>query len=142
MPLVLDASIALKLVVEEPGTNEAVAILQRPEPRIAPDWILIEIAAALWNKVKYSRLLEVHAQDSLDGIPEFFDELVSSTSLLKSAFALSFQLRHPVYDCLYLALAIEQTARVVTADRDFAKAAERAKLGAAVELLEWREEKA
>ena len=31
---------------------------------------------------------------------------------------------------------------LLTADRDFAKAAERAKLGAAVELLEWREEKA
>jgi predicted nucleic acid-binding protein len=137
MTLVLDASVALKLVVEEPGSAEALKLLDQDEARIAPDWLLIEAAAALWNKVKYSKLLEIHAEDSLASLPEFFDELPRSPDLLASAFELSFRLRHSVYDCLYLALAVDRSCNVITADRAFAAAATRAQLGDSIQLLKW-----
>jgi predicted nucleic acid-binding protein len=137
MTLVLDASVAIKLVVDELGSEEALALLERAEPRIAPDWLLIEAAAALWNKVKYSKLLEAHAQDSLDSLPEFFDELSPSLGLLPAAFQLSFRMRHPVYDCIYLALAMERSATLITADKALAAAATRAKFGNSIELMSW-----
>ncbi|MFA9201050.1 MAG: type II toxin-antitoxin system VapC family toxin, partial [Cypionkella sp.] len=95
MPLVIDASVLVKLVVEEPGTAAALALLDRDDERIAPDWALCEVGNALWNKVKFSRLLEVHAEDSLAAVPAFIDRFVAARELLGEAFRLSFRIRHP-----------------------------------------------
>lgn len=45
------------------------------------------------------------------------------SNLIGSALALAFRLDQTVYDCLYLALAIEESCPLVTADMRFAKAA-------------------
>lgn len=137
MPLVLDASVAVKLVVDEPGTEQALAILDLPEERIAPDWMLLEAAAALWNKVKYSALLEIHAERSLDDLPRFIHRFEPSANLLIDAFSLSFRLRHSVYDCIYLALAVREEGYVLTADQDFHRAIGRAGLNDHARLLTW-----
>lgn len=135
MPLILDASVLLKFVVEEPGSDQAVALLDRPEVRMVPDWALIETANALWNKVKYSHLLEVHAEDSLRSLAEFVDHVVPACDLIDEALTLAFRLRHPVYDALYLALAIREKGKVVTADKEFVRAVDKSGLGHSMELL-------
>lgn len=137
MQSVLDASIVLKLLVEEPGSTQAVALLDRPGQRIAPDWIALELAGALWNKVKYSKLLAVHAERSLDGFHRFLHRLVPSRPLLAETFRLSIRLQHPVYDCLYLALAMAESSRLITADKEFHQRTAGAKLDEHVELLTW-----
>jgi predicted nucleic acid-binding protein len=48
-------------------------------------------------------------------------ELVATIDLLDRAFSLSLDLDHPIYDCLYLALALDTDARLVTADRRFTR---------------------
>ena len=45
--------------------------------------------------------------------------------LLDSALDLAIQLNHPIYDCLYLALALRHDTDVITADRRFVSAIER-----------------
>lgn len=130
--LVIDASVAVKFVTVEVGSDAADALVAGTETLIAPDWLLIEAASALWNKVKRSELLEIHAKDGLASLPAYFAKLYPAVDLLKSTYRLSFQLRHPVYDCLYLALAIEESATLITADSDFEKAIQRAGLGAHV----------
>ncbi len=138
--LVIDASVAVKFITVEPGTEAAYAIIVGDEPLIAPDWVLIECANAMWNKVKRSLLLELHAEDNLANLPTFFAKLFPSGDLLAEAFRLSFRLRHPLYDCLYLALAIEQRAPLLTADAVFVKAVQRGNIGEHVRLLTWDEE--
>jgi predicted nucleic acid-binding protein len=49
-------------------------------------------------------------------LPRFFDALVSATGLAPRAVTIAGQLDHPVYDCLYLALAEAEGADFVTAD--------------------------
>lgn len=137
MILVVDASVAVKFVTEEAGSDQAYEIVAGPDPLIAPDWLLVEVASAMWNKVKHSKLLETHAEDSFDNLPRFFAQLFPAKELLKEAFQLSFRLHHPVYDCLYLALAQQEQAVLVTADKAFMRAIERTKLGAHARLLEW-----
>jgi predicted nucleic acid-binding protein len=44
---------------------------------------------------------------------------------LENAFQLAAELSHPVYDCLYLALALRRDTYVVTADGRFLALAER-----------------
>lgn len=134
--LIVDASVAVKFVFHEPGSEEASALLAEGHDLVAPDWLLPEVASALWNKVKHSELLEVHAEHSLAAIPEFFGRLFASVDLIAEAFRLSFRLRHPVYDCIYLALAVREQAPLVTADKKFHRAVERYGLDGG-RLLEW-----
>jgi predicted nucleic acid-binding protein len=51
------------------------------------------------------------------------------------ALALAVEANHPVYDCVYLALALQRHTHVVTDDRRFAAAAARLELGDSVRLL-------
>jgi predicted nucleic acid-binding protein len=126
MPLVVDASVAVKFLVRETGTDEARRFLSIPEPLIAPDWLLAEAASTFWKKVKRSELLIVHAERHLDDLPQFFETLHPTLDLVQEALQLAFRLRHPVYDCLYLALALREESRLVTADLEFAAAIKRA----------------
>lgn len=50
-------------------------------------------------------------------------ELVPSGALIQSAADLSVELRHPLVDCLYVALAIQRSADLVTADAVLARRA-------------------
>jgi predicted nucleic acid-binding protein len=46
-------------------------------------------------------------------------KLLPTRSLLESATRIAIDLDHPAYDCLYLALAVENDCRFVTADEGF-----------------------
>ena len=54
---------------------------------------------------------------ALNLAPKYFARLVPTETLLPTAARLSRTLDHPVYDCCYLALAIQEDAALVTADR-------------------------
>ena len=58
--LVIDASIAVKWVVEEEGTPEALALRQKAK-LIAPELLVAECANVLWKKVQIGELLKAEA---------------------------------------------------------------------------------
>jgi predicted nucleic acid-binding protein len=53
-------------------------------------------------------------------LPQLLTELCPLATLAGRALAIAAELRHPAYDCFYLALAEAKDARLVTADRRFA----------------------
>jgi predicted nucleic acid-binding protein len=129
MPLVVDASVAVKFLVVEPGNDTARRLLTIPDPLIAPDWILVEAASAFWKKVRRSELLIIHAERHLADLPDFFETLYPASELIEEALSLSFRLRHAVDDCVYLALALRKDCPLVTADEEFAAAVVQAGFG-------------
>lgn len=135
MTLVVDASVAVKFVVKEHDTEQARELLKSPEPLIAPDWLLIEVASTLWKKVKRSELLAIHAARHLDDMPLFFQELLPSQHLVAEAFEWSIRLRHSVYDCLYVALAVQEDCMLVTADTGLVTAMAASRIGDRVQLI-------
>ena len=137
MTLVVDASVAIKWMVREPGNDAARELFELPDPLIAPDWLLIEAASTFWKKVKGGELLEIHAEQHLDDLPQFFSRLYESQHLAANALKLGFRLRHSVYDCLYLALAEQEDCRVVTADEKFFDTLKRGGLDRHAILLEY-----
>lgn len=117
MTLVIDASVALKWVLAEPGQDAADALLD--QDLIAPSLWLLEAANALWRRNLRGELSAGEAEERLS---ELFNAPVTSIPIeddLSMAAALAQRLGHPVYDCLYLALAIREQTQVVTADRRF-----------------------
>lgn len=117
MTLVIDASVAFKWFVEESGSDAAQRVLERERARIAPDWVLVEIANTARKKEQREEISPDHATAIVESAPRFFTRLVPAATLLERALAVARVLGHPVYDCLYLALADEEQARLVTADR-------------------------
>lgn len=136
--VILDASVAVKLVVAEPGTIEARAICFAQPALIAPDWVLIETSSAIWGKVMRSELRAADIPALMRTLPDFFQRLHSSLDLLGDGMRIAVELQHPVYDCLYLALALRVGQGMLTADKGFVASAKRAGFEQHVELLTWK----
>ena len=113
--LVVDASIAVKWVVEEEGTAEAVRLLQRSR-LIAPELLVAECANILWKKVRRDELSSEEALLAARLLQSADLELTSTRSLMERATQIAIELDHPAYDCIYLALAAARDCLFVTAD--------------------------
>jgi predicted nucleic acid-binding protein len=113
--LVIDASIAVKWVVEEEGTAEALRLLNRSR-LIAPELLLAECANILWKKVRRDELSNEEALLAARLLQSADLELTSTRSLMEPATRIAIELDHPAYDCIYLALAAERDCPFVTAD--------------------------
>jgi predicted nucleic acid-binding protein len=137
--LVIDASIAVKWVVEEQGTPQALALRRRAK-LIAPELLVAECANILWKKVQRGELLKEEALLAARLLQGAEIELLPMRPSLEAATRLAIELGHPAYDCLCLALAIEHDCQFVTADdrllRKLGQVRRRALRGKAVSLTE------
>lgn len=94
------------------------------ESLVAPTPIQSEVAAAVARKARSGEIDALSATAALnDWLLALRDGVVGlepDRSDLPAAFRLSLRLRHPLQDCLYLALAERAGAPLVTAARTFA----------------------
>ena len=138
--LVVDASIAIKWVVEEHGTPESL-ILRQKAKLIAPELLVAECANILWKKVKRDELLKEEALLAARLLQGAEIELFPTRSLFEAATRMSIEIDPtPLYDCLYLALAVEKECLFVTADdsllRKLNEGRQHALRGRAVSLID------
>ena len=116
MSLVVDANVALKWFVPERGHEAAVALLRNGGDLLASDWLLIEIANALWKQWRRNAIDPEQIDDILEMLPQIL-VLSDARPLVGRASGIARSLDHPVYDCLYLALAEANRAPLITDDR-------------------------
>jgi predicted nucleic acid-binding protein len=125
--VVVDASVAVKWVVREPGSDKAMSLLVSGQVMVAPDLIKIEGASAITRAYRSERLSREDADNTLRHWHDYMASgvlaLIESDRDLDRAAELSCQLRHPLPDCLYLALAQRLAVGLVTADGTFARRA-------------------
>lgn len=130
MTLIVDASVAIKWLVEEPDHLAARSLLDRNEQLQAPDFVFLEAANVLWKKVLRGELTPDQAAEEINSLPRLFETITPSTLLLGRALRIAIEIAHPVYDCLYLACAEFANADLVTADLRFAQRARSRAAGA------------
>jgi predicted nucleic acid-binding protein len=114
--LVVDASVAVKWLVPEPLTDAAERVLASDEELVVPDLLPIEVANALWKKVRRRELGRDDAVGALELLATLRLDVRSTSPLMPRAVALAVDLGHPVYDCVYLALAEATRGRLVVND--------------------------
>jgi predicted nucleic acid-binding protein len=117
--LVVDASVAIKWVVQEPGSDAALAL--RRGRLLAPDLLIPECANILWKKTRLGEHTKAEALVAARLLEHADIELAPMRPLLQRATELSITLGHPAYDCFYLALAEARSCPVVTADERLRK---------------------
>ena len=115
---VIDASIAIKWVVHEDDSPDALAILHN-YPLSSPDLLVAECSNILWKKVKREELTTDEAIMAAHLIQRADVEILPTRHLMDAATRLAIDLDHAAYDCMYLALAIERDWPFVTADERF-----------------------
>lgn len=121
MTLVVDASVALKWVIDEPGADRARALLAN-ESLVAPELFWAECANVLWTKARRRQIIAADARAAFAAIDAAPVSVIASRSLALAAQTLAFDLDQTVYDCLYLAAALAERTVLVTADEVFAAA--------------------
>jgi predicted nucleic acid-binding protein len=77
----------------------------------------LECANILWKKVRLREISMQQASETLAEIVSGVIEFRPSIQFAAAALRLGAELEHPVYDCVYLALAEAENAELVTADR-------------------------
>ena len=120
MSIVVDASVIAQRLVPEADSQKAKALLAGwAEARLdlfAPELLAIEIGSMLWKRVvrellPRERALELYRQFRGLQIP-----LRPCEPLMDASLRLAVTQRHTVYDCLYVALALETQSELITAD--------------------------
>ncbi len=113
--LVIDASVAMKWVIEEHGTREAMSL--RRHRLFAPELLVAECASVLWKKTRRRELTPDEARLAARLLAARRCRTGADASLARAATELAIAMDHPAYDCAYLALAESLSCDLVTADR-------------------------
>jgi predicted nucleic acid-binding protein len=121
--LVLDASVAAKWFLPrsgEPLADEALALLKRYADGeielVVPELFWAEFANLLWKCVRTGRLSEKSATEALASTLQYGLPTAGGRELEDSALAIALATGCTVYDAMYVALAVQKDAHVVTAD--------------------------
>jgi len=124
-PIVVDASIAFLWFANEPNRSGADELLESEATLLAPDLMAVEVANAWWKKLRRHEMERADVEQAVTNLLALGIAWAPSAMLLPSATRLAVELGHPVYDCLYLALAMSHAAPIATADRRLQQAAGR-----------------
>ena len=125
--VVLDASVAVRWVVSEKGSDQAAALLDLPFSWVAPRLLLTEAASALRRKAAEGGLDPGLASEALDALLQAVADgvvrLTDDERVVAQALRLALTLQHKLPDCVYLAIAERDGAAIATADSKLARLA-------------------
>jgi len=126
---VVDASVAAKWFLPENGealVDQAAALLDQYDRKqvqfVVPDLFYVEIASAIWKAVRVGRVSRAFGNQALVLLTEREFATVPSLKLLDGAFQIAADYGRTVYDCLYVALAMQTKSQLITADERLANA--------------------
>ncbi len=124
--IVVDASLAVKLFLDEAGTESAITLIEAEAGKIsAPDIFAVEVVSALVREANSDKQTGNAMREKIGA----FSNLVSNGAISLVRLAgkeidgvanLAIDLGHPLKDCIYLALAMELDCELVTCDARFA----------------------
>lgn len=118
---VVDASVGIKLFIEEAGSADADRLFARLGEESAarfyvPDLFFVECANILWKYVRNYGYLSENARKDIQDLQSLNLLSVSTADLLPKALDLALAYDLPVYDACYLALAEQLKLPLITAD--------------------------
>ena len=126
--VVIDASLAVKWLVEEPNTPQALVLAQSWREDgvsvVAPFFMPVEVTNALFRKALRNLISMEEATSLTASLWDLGIQLTQPRELHQLAIVLAAELQqNAVYDAHYLALAESLDCELWTADRRFHEAA-------------------
>ena len=119
---VVDSSVVIKWFVPETDTDVALRLQSGHPPLHSPDFLDVELAAIAWKKIRRDGMTRADADFIVSKLPVLPIQKHPAIQLVHAAFDLADRTNRSVYDCLYLALAVQLDGVMVTADEKLANA--------------------
>jgi len=119
---VVDASVAAKWLLPEAEAPQALRWLDGRHRLAAPDLFYAEVGNIVWKSHRRGLLDTDEASDLIEHFLSLPVDIYESTFLLAPALEIAVATKRPVHDSLYLALAVELDATVITADERWTNA--------------------
>lgn len=113
---VLDASVAVKCLVDEVDSDLARTAVAGRAVWVAPDLIFLEVASVALKSMRLGLLERVQAEAMVSRLGKLLTEIAPSDALAAGAFRLAADHGFSAYDAAYLALADVRNTWVLTAD--------------------------
>lgn len=132
--LIVDASVALKWLVPESDSAKAEAIVANDETLHAPHFLMLETVNACWKNWRKQLIDKQVALEASSKLKGLIDAWHHDENLIDNAARLAVELQHPIFDCIYLALARQLDLPIVTADRRLLEVGS----GFTISLDDWR----
>jgi predicted nucleic acid-binding protein len=117
--LVVDSSVVLKWFVDEPQRELAVRILDGDDLLIAPDLLLCEVTNALWRKARTGEVTPLQVSEAIHELGTILTLRPVTSEMTEMAFQIAQEIGHSIYDCMFLACAMQEKAELITADVKF-----------------------
>ena len=114
---VADASVVAAAFFPEPHSQEAQALLVSGNHLCTPDLIYPELANVVWKRYTRGEIAADESSALLADMMALPLEITSSERVAGAALALAMQTGRTAYDCLYLALAVQSKAVMISNDR-------------------------
>jgi len=126
---VVDASVAAKWCLPaenesfQPQALDLVDAFGRGEVQLSvPDLFWAELANVMWKSVRGGRISATEANAALASVERLQIPTVSCARLMSSGLAIALKHGRSLYDCIYVALAVQASAQLITADERLANA--------------------
>jgi len=116
---------AVSWFANEPEARDAARLLERQSMLLAPDFMAVEATNAWWKKLRRRDMTLVEVEDAVTRLLRLDIVWTAAATLLRPSIKLAAELGHPVYDCIYLALAVSRSAVLATADERLRQGAQR-----------------
>jgi predicted nucleic acid-binding protein len=116
IPVVVDASVVIKWALPETDREIALRLLNESDHFIAPDFLYVETANAIWKHVRRGEITSEAGLKLIAEIDAVAIEAVPCSDLATAAYRIAVDYGRSVYDALYVALAIRRNTRLITAD--------------------------
>jgi predicted nucleic acid-binding protein len=124
-PVVVDASMAAVWFTNEPDPRGAAQLLEPTSLLLAPDLMAVEATNVWWKRLRRREMGLADVERAVTHLMSLEIVWVAAATLLRPAVRLAANLGHPVYDCIYLALATAHSAVLASADERLRRGAER-----------------
>jgi predicted nucleic acid-binding protein len=134
MNWIVDANVACKWYLDEPGSAAARRLLDDDGVLAAPDIILAEVANVVWQRRRRGEIGASQTAEIARHLPTAL-VLVPAREIVERALEIAVAIDQPVYDCLYIATAERFEAPLVTDDRKLLAAIRKGRLRIAARRL-------
>lgn len=116
MTHVIDATVVASVFFHEEHADRAQRLLASGADLFIPDLLYAEVGNVIWKRHERGELDATEASDMMQDLLQLPLLPCPCQALVPAALPLALSTHRTVYDCVYLALAIEKGSRVVTGD--------------------------
>jgi predicted nucleic acid-binding protein len=125
MIAVLDASVAIEIVLQREQAPKFSRCVVGADWVIAPSIYVAEVANVFWKYQKLADFPFLVCEKGIEQSLALVDDFIEEKDLCREAFKLACNLDHSVYDMLYLIVARRNNGTLLTLDKKLIKAAQK-----------------